>query len=372
MKKLLVTCLIVILALFMTTFISAEKSILIDFTKLKANGNGDPANSLTQDSAEMKNYSNHDSKNRTQHMSTLLDYASLAGSSFSAEDLKGMVVSLSCYNWDVYLNSSAAHNENKRDSYCIEWHTKFVKGLEELNKKEGEADPEGLNILGIRIRFPETPYNCWALIAPPFEIPAYENIDVDYKGTKLSAEEIAKPENYGKKFENGYGVIKNVGTIKSIQVRVYGCQFKNSLAALIKDDNNVVTEYMFPQYLDFDGWRTLTWNNPNYIDRASNRDLFIVPLYPRNFPFIKLYSLRIYRQGDQIGGDFVTYIKDIVVTYDKAVLDKENVPIEHEQAWGILQKRTIESRNRELKKIGSNQILRFIEKKKMHQETTSK
>ena len=85
---------------------------------------------------------------------------------------------------------------------------------------------------------------------------------------------------------------------------------------------------------------------------------------------MKLCGFRIYRQGDQVGGNFVTYIKDVYVTYDEAVLDRE-VAIDHEEAWGILQQRTIEAKNRELKKIGYNQVLRFIERKKMHKEISS-
>jgi len=46
-------------------------------------------------------------------------------------------------------------------------------------------------------------------------------------------------------------------------------QFKNAISILIKDDNNVVSEYQFPDYLDFDGWRQITWNNSNYITEVE-------------------------------------------------------------------------------------------------------
>jgi hypothetical protein len=376
MKKWGVLLLILVMA-FCITVSYAEKAVLIDFNRLKANGNGIPEQSLDANAAEMTNYKSHDPVNRTQHMPTLIDYSAIAkdiGSNFKEEDLKKVSVSLSAYNWDVFLNSSAAHNENKTYSYAKEWHTKYVPILADdtevtnVQKSESTNPPEGLTILGIRIKYPETPYNCWAIIQPPFEIPAYENRTTDYKGNLLPQDQLNDPKNYGAKFENGYGVVKNVGNIKSIDIKVYGCQFKNSLAVILKDDNNVVTEYHLPQYLDFDGWRKLTWNNPNYITNAANRNLYIVPLYPRSQPYVKLYGFRIYRQGDQIGGDFVVYIKDVVITYDKATLEAENSPIEHEEAWGILKQRTIEAKNRELRKIGHNQILRYIEKLKMHQD----
>ncbi len=346
----------------MSTTLFAETSVLIDFNKLKANGNGyDPAASLADDAAEMKDFKNHDAKNRNQHMRTLIDYDAIAGSNFTDDEKKKMKVSLAAYNWEIVLNSSASTVENKRFSKAIEWHTKFVNVLKDDSTQDSE-NPEGYTILGVRIHFPDNPFNNWALIKPPFEIPAYEDLLTNAKGEEETDETVRKSMK-GKKFD-GYGVVKNVGIIKSMDIRVYGCQFKNSISVLLKDQDNVITEFQMPQYLDFDGWKKITWVNPNYIDDAANRSLFIVPLYPHTMPYIKLAGFRVYRQGDQIGGDFVTYVRDVVVTYDKAVLDKE-YPIDHEEAWGILQARTDESKKREYSRIGQGQILKYLEKQKM-------
>jgi hypothetical protein len=355
-----------VLFLCLTTNLFADTSVLIDFHKLKANGvfftkdgSPDPAQSLAADDPKMKDFTNHDSK-RIQHMPTIVNYSGVAGSSYTDKEKAGMVVSLAAPNWDVELNSSAASVENKRFSKAIEWHSKFQPVLKDPSDDVKEGG--GFNILGIRIHFPETNFNNWALIKPPFEIPAYEDITVNYKGEKET--DAAKLRaGKGNKFI-GFGVIKNVGNIKSIEMRAYGTQFKNSIAVLLKDELGIVTEYQMPQYLDFDGWKKIIWTNPNYIDNAANRSLYIVPLYPYNTPYIKLVGFRIYRQGDQIGGDFVTYIRDVKVTYDLAVLERD-YPIEHEEAWGILQSRTEEAKLREFSRIGQNQVLRFLEKQKM-------
>lgn len=346
----------------MTTSLFAETTVLIDFNKLKANGNGfDPAASLAEDDAKMKDFKDHDPKNRSQNMRTLIDYDAIAGSNFTDDEKKKMKVSLSANNWEIILNSSAATVENKRFSKAIEWHTKFVNVLKDDSTKD-TATPEGFTILGVRVHFSENPFNNWALIKPPFEIPAYEDLITNYKGEEEKDDGIKKGMR-GKKFD-GFGVIKNVGIIKSMDLRVYGTQFKNSIAVLLKDQDNMTTEYHMPQYLDFDGWKKITWVNPNYIDDAANRTLFVVPLYPHTMPYVKLAGFRVYRQGDQIGGDFVTYVKDVIITYDKAVLDKE-YPIDHEEAWGILQSRTEESKKREYSRIGQSQILKYLEKQKM-------
>jgi hypothetical protein len=375
MRKWICLFLVVILTLCISSNLIGVESLLIDFDKLKANGDGqDPANSLEFSDAKMVDYTNHE-ENRKEHMPTLVDYSGIAGTDFYEEDLKGMKISLAAHNWHVELNSSAAHIPNRAKSYCIEWHTKFRSIFEDITAtaEGGDApqNPEGFTILGVRIKFPVEYYNNWALIKPPFEIPAWEDIETDVKGNALSAEEKERNmlENYGSKFD-GYGVVKNVGAIKSIAMTVYGNQYKNSISLLLKDENGTTTEYHMPRFLDYDGWRRLTWTNPNYIEDVANREIFLLPLYPRDKPFVKLIGFRVYRPGDQLGGDFITYIKDVKVTHDLAILDRDR-PIEHEQAWGILKDRTKEAKIRELTRLGDGQILQFLERKKMHKETSS-
>ncbi len=351
----------------------AETKVLIDFDLLKANGDGS-----TGDDKKGNDFASVSTHDKKQHIPTLVDYSAIAGSNFSQADIKKMATSLAIDNWVVQLNSSASTVENKGFSYTKEWHTKYVGVLrnelaEDATVTAGAAadkdfeknDTTGFTVMGVRIHFPETAFNNWALIKPPFEIPAYEDITADYKGTLLADADKAKEKGKGNKFLNGYGVVRNVGILKSINLRVYGCQFKNSIAVLLKDENDVVTEYQMPQYLDFDGWRKLTWTNPNYISNAANRDLYIVPLYPKSEPFKKIYGFRVYRQGDQFGGDFVTYIKDVIITYDKAVLDRDNMPIDNEEAWGILSAKREAAKKREFSKIGQTQILRYLERQKM-------
>jgi hypothetical protein len=284
-----------------------------------------------------------------------------------------MKTSLGADNWQVILNSSARTVENKQFSYTKEWHTKYVKLLSDLTTDNTDKDPAkelGYTILGVRVKYPEAPFNSWAMVKPPFEIPAYEDIVSEFTGQAwdpvADAQKISAEKGKGNKFLNGNGVVRNVAQLKSMTLRVYGCQFKNAIAIVLKDDNNTVTEYMMPEYLDFDGWKAITWNNPNYIDKAENRDLYIVPLYPRNEPFLKLLGFRFYRQGDQLGGDFVTYIRDVKITYDEAILKRDTEVIDHEDAWGILNDRNEAAKMREYSKIGNQEILRFLERQKMH------
>ena len=57
-------------------------------------------------------------------------------------------------------------------------------------------------------------------------------------------------------------------------------------------------------------------------------------------------------------------MKDIKVTYDKAIIDTQR-DINDEAIWGILQQRNEARRMAELKRLGNIQVLRFLEQQKM-------
>lgn len=307
----------------------ADESVLIDF------------NDLTAD------YTNND---LAENSATMIDYSVVAGSSFTDEDKARMKTSLFIENWEVVLNSSARSVNNQALSF-----TRVANIEQSARQFAGEV------ALGVRVHFPNEPYNAWALIRPPFEIPAYaDKTDINGDELVVPAEEVGLGNKY-----NGLGVLKNVGILKSISVNVYGRNFPNGFAIILQDQNNVQNEY-FLGYLNFDGWRTLTWNNPNYIQEVRNREIKTYPLYPNSVPSIKLIGFRIYKDSAAIGGDIVTYIKDVTVTYDKAVLELQS-DINEEAIWGILSEREQNRRNAELSRLGNLQVLRYLESQKQHQ-----
>ena len=319
------------------TALFADESVLIDFTKLGA------------DTAIGTN------KTPTENAATMIDYSNVAGASFSDADKALMKSSLSLNNWAVTLASSARSVANQSVTMTREAVTnakaKALNGEDMANRK----------ILGVRIHFPVDPFNSWAMVTPPFDIPAYQDKD-SFAGGKLTVADADKGQ--GAKFD-GFGVVKNVGVLKSLSVTVYGSNYPNGLGVIVADqDGNEQTIFM--DYLQFDGWCTLTWNNPNYVTDVRNRELRVFPLYPKGMPYLKLVGLVIYRDAQQAGGDLVTYFKDIKITYDKAILTTDR-DINDEAIWGILQQRQEARRLAELKRLGNVQVLRFLEQQKMDQ-----
>ncbi|MFW6137635.1 MAG: flagellar filament outer layer protein FlaA [Spirochaetota bacterium] len=275
----------------------------------------------------------------------LIDFSQLEGTQLDFSEYPGLLpqgvtdltVDMSIENWMIELSSSSASVANRVLSYCKPVVSQQMNG----------------EVLGARVRFPTAPFNAWGKIAPPFSIPFYEEAEGE-------GEE-------GGKFLNK-GVLRNVGTIKSVSVRVAGRNFPYGLSLNLADEQAQRRE-VFMGYLDFDGWRTLTWENPNYVTDVKQRDLRKTPMYPQMMPSIKFDSFYIYRHGSQIGGDFVTYVKDVQMVYDLAVLRVER-DINDEEVWGILQERKEAKRAAEIRRLAILQILRNKEKVKMRHAIT--
>jgi hypothetical protein len=328
---------------------------------------------------------------RTENRQTLTDFSGVAGATFTDEEKTRMRTSLAVNNWEVTLASSSRSVQNQSLSMTREAPTKAdaksifnpttdaepkvdkdnrVFADKTSTMKVGDKDVTVAKVLGVRIHFPVEAYNSYAMVKPPFEIPAYADKETIKDEAKLETETLEAEKGQGRKFDS-YGVVKNVGILKQLSINVYGSNFPNALGVVIKDENGE-EQILFMDYLQFDGWRTLIWNNPNYITEVRNRELKKYPLYPKSTPYIKLVGFIIYKDAAQEGGDFITYIKDVKVVYDKAVLKGDDErDIQDESLWHILQDRYEARKASELRRLGNIQVLRYLEQQKMHKDTAA-
>ncbi|WP_147624677.1 flagellar filament outer layer protein FlaA [Treponema denticola] len=315
----------------------AEEAIIIDFALLNADIIADPNGKMTQ--------------NRR----TVMDYGKVAGASYTDEQKALMRTSLALEQWDVELNSSAQNP--------LSVATSTIKEAEV--RAEGEKFA-GQKLMGVRILFPEWTNNANAKIKPGFLIPAYEKMaQVDDQGNLQ--EPTAEDKASGKsRFEDGYGVVRNTGVIKSIAVNTYGMNFPHGLYVLLRDQNNVVKRY-FMGYLLFDGWREMIWNNPSYIANVKSRELRLYPVYPTALPHVAFEGFLITRDAAHDGGDAIAYFKDVKIIYDKAVLTTLR-DFADEDIWGIQEERETKRKKIEVEKFGHTQVLRFLEQEKMATE----
>ena len=315
----------------------AEEAIIIDFALLNADIIADPNGKMTQ--------------NRR----TVLDYGKVAGASYTDEQKALMRTSLALEQWDVELNSSAQNP--------LSIATSTIKEAEV--RAEGEKFA-GQRLMGVRILFPEWTNNANAKIKPGFLIPAYEKMaQVDDQGNLQEPTDEDKAS--GKtRFEDGYGIVRNTGVIKSIAVNTYGMNFPHGLYVLLRDQNNVVKRY-FMGYLLFDGWREMIWSNPSYIANVKSRELRLYPVYPTALPHVAFEGFLITRDAAHDGGDAVAYFKDVKIIYDKAVLTTVR-DFADEDIWGIQTEREMKRKKIEVEKFGHTQVLRFLEQEKMATE----
>ncbi|MDR2965266.1 MAG: flagellar filament outer layer protein FlaA [Treponema sp.] len=338
MKRMLILVVITMLAgpLF------AEEGVLIDFSILTA----DIVVRVSEDDTS-------DRPNQNRH--TLMDFSQNAGGSYTAEQRRVMRTSLAIEQWTVDLASSSQTVESIGLSYT----------------REAPSKQHG-TVMGLRVRFPTEPFNSWAIVRPPFEIPAFEpQATVRDDGTIEPAEGddgITSTSRFESQEEGqpAYGVIKNVGTIKSVAVRVYGLNFPHALSTILID-NQGNRKNVFMGYLEYDGWGELIWTNPQYIQEVRNRDVRLYPLYPTSTPFIKFGGFLVQRDAAKTGGDFITYFKDVRIIYDLAVLDTDR-DIDDEALWGIIQTRETARKNYEMTRFGQAQVLRYLEQQKQATE----
>ena len=317
-------------------FAFAKESVLIDFTQLDADtvadANGNP----------------------TENSRTVMDYSVAAGATFTDDQKSLMKTSLALPNWEVKLNSSAKTVTAIALSQVV---AAPVKG-------EAKVPFAGKNVMGVRVLFPTWTANANAKIVPPYEIQAYEPLsDADANGERQKPTDEQKGKYL---FEDGYGLVRNVGTLKSIAVTTMGMNFPHGLYVLLKDNDNIERRY-FMGYLMFDGWKELQWNNPQYISEVRTREIRIYPIYPRGTPFVKFSGFQVTRDAADDGDNFIGYFKDVKVIYDLAVLTSDR-DIDDEDLWGIITKKEQARQNSEMSRFGNQQVNRYLEQEKMATE----
>ena len=323
----------------------ADEAMLIDFTQLDADCCAD------------------DNGNATQNSRTVMDYSVSAGATFTEDQKDLMKTSLYIGEWEVVLNSSARTVSSLAKS--------VVKAAPV--KDSAKVPFAGQKVMGVRVVFPTMNVNANAKIVPPFIIPAYEPLstaDDSGKRAEQTDEEKASGRTLFEADSDdtpAYGVVKNVGTIKSIACTTMGMNFPHGLYVLLGDTDGVSRRY-FMGYLGFDGWKTLQWNNPDYISEVRTREIRIYPVYPRGLPFVKFEGFQITRDAAHDGDDFIGYFKDVKIIYDKAELTSER-DIADEDLWGIVTAKEKARQNLEMSRFGDKQVNRYLEKSKMAVET---
>lgn len=236
-------------------------------------------------------------------------------------------------NWVVWLNESARLTENRRNSYVTNTESQGNGGTWEAG-----------NVLGVRVHFPIAAWNSYALVKPGYELEMYGGAE-------------------GTKYTEGKGVIHNVGEIRSVSSWVYGRNYLIAYFVNIQNELGELKSYPMGNVY-FSGWRQLRWENSEYLANVRDRVLIREPLYPKMMPSIKLDALGFYRTKDTRGGDFIVYVKDIMVEHDLAVVDFEE-DIDDEGTWQLIKTENERRQAIEAAKMREFNELRDLEQRRM-------
>lgn len=284
------TFMVITAAMFLAgSFAFARESTVIDFSLLTADAVAD------------------ENGNPTQNARTVMDYAKAAGSSWTSEQKALMKASLALNQWEVELNSSS------KEAVALSTSRTVAAPV----NQNANVPFAGQNVLGVYVLFPKWAHNASAKIVPPFKIQAYELLsDADANGNRLAPTDEQKGQYL---FDNGYGVVRNVGTLKSVSVTTFGDNYPHKVYVLLGDQDGISRRYYMGN-LKFDGWKTLVWNNPNYLSDVRAREIRVYPIYPRGLPYVKFEGFEVTRDASDAGGHYVGYFKDVKIIYDLAVL----------------------------------------------------
>jgi len=327
----------------------AKESTLIDFSLLDAD-------------IHVKMSDHDEDTEPNENKRTVMDYSIAAGATYTQDQRSLMKTSLYMAEWEVELNQSARNVNSVSLSQVVA-----------APVRESAPVPfAGQKVMGVRVVFPTGASNANAKIVPPFSIPAYAVLaTADDNGDRQEPTDEEKASGRtlfeaDSEETPAYGVVKNVGTIKSIAVTTLGMNFPHGLYVMLGDTDGNHRRY-FMGYLQFDGWKTLTWNNPEYVSEVRTREVRVYPIYPRGLPFVKFEGFQITRDAVHAGNDFIGYFKDVKIIYDKAELTTER-DIADEDLWGIVTRKEKARQNSEMTKFGNKQVTRYLERSKQATE----
>jgi hypothetical protein len=174
------------------------------------------------------------------------------------------------------------------------------------------------------------------------------------------------------KEEQGMGVLRNVGPIKKVSLMVRGLNYLHSVELRMVDRDGNYKNINFGSFY-FNGWKRLTWINPDYIADKRKRDVVKLHLYPAELPLLKFDSLVVYKSSSERGGDFIFYVTDAKVEFEP-YFTKEIKDIDNEAVWGIQEAGNASREAREdllrfLKYSGSSNEEEYLKEEAARQQT---
>ncbi len=272
---------------------------------------------------------------------TTVDFSTLYTTGWGADDpeaRKQMATDLDPKKWSVCVNSSSKLPVAINKTYAL--------------SVDKSLTYPGKVVLGVRTFFPERGANSYVEISPPFDIPSYYDDPNNRDGM-------------GTYFINK-GIVRNVGVMRKISVRVLGNNFNYGLYLRIKNRNEEYKD-IYMGCLNFLGWRDLVWVNPNYEQDKKDRELkkSVLPYYPDEYPYIKFVGFVINRDHTERTGNFTTMFKEVSIEFDEHFLKLDNYEYLQEDIFNIYREELLLRASKEMEKVNRRIYTKWLEEKRM-------
>lgn len=172
----------------------------------------------------------------------------------------------------------------------------FVNPVSHCEAKMIADEVTHIRVMAVSLDFTGSPAGSYAVLRPPF---AVQSLPSD-----MDMEPLA-----------GFGLVYNVGVIKSFSIKLTSNRYKSTLGLLLTDEEGRDRIYYFGS-LDFEDRRELIWTNPSYIEEVRNHYLNRNAPVPEQKPALILKGIIIEAEPDETTIDLL--IENITCTYDYA------------------------------------------------------
>lgn len=152
----------------------------------------------------------------------------------------------------------------------------------------------------------------------------------------------------------GFGHISNVGSIKSISMRVDGLGYDDDIYLFLKRSNSKIEKRQLGN-LKKDGLFTFTDKSKDYAKNPKNKKVEIKPVYPFAESDLYLDHIEVKFNQKSTSGYNIIHIGDIIVEYDLARPERD-FEVDNEADWGI---------NKEIKNsFMEKEAIKIVERKR--------
>ncbi|MBN2441576.1 MAG: hypothetical protein JXJ04_09515 [Spirochaetales bacterium] len=196
--------------------------------------------------------------------------------------------------------------------------------IKQANKTDFYSFPEykteTIPIIEITVDFSNAPAQTMgAVMVSPLLLPPGKETGIN-KPEDLTISR--KEKDFVNKID-GYGLIRNIGALKSITIIARSNEDDEKISIILADEEEQDTLFFIEGFRE-NQWRSLVYNNPDYIRDVRNLNSREFSPGVSILPHLLFKGLVIYKPEKNKDQKVILLVQSIALNYDKAYLDYDN------------------------------------------------